>query len=146
MRYKIEKFTRRLKFAFGLYDRVMLLPYVFAQEAFEQCDASQKVYLGDIDMALSLLDKGIKQFYYRTPQSCVASIGYDPDTKTWWGWSHRAIAKYQVGQSVRHDLIGYETATKYFHYDHTITSIEPITLHTEADCRKMAEFFAEEVS
>lgn len=49
-------------------------------------------YVGSPEDVWFLLNKGITQFYKRTPHSAVCSVGFDG--KHWWGWSHRAIEKF----------------------------------------------------
>jgi len=39
---------------------------------------------------------GIEEFYGRTPQSVVCTIGYSPKNKKWYGWSHRAIHGFKT--------------------------------------------------
>ena len=53
-------------------------------------------YIGRSKFAYHLVKKyGITKFELRTKTSRVCSIGYNPDTKKWYGWSHRAIAGYK---------------------------------------------------
>jgi len=33
----------------------------------------------------------------------AASVGYSSKTKTWWGWSHRAISKFRIGDKIKYD-------------------------------------------
>lgn len=52
-------------------------------------------YIGSIKDAWHLcVDKGIKP-EKRTPENNAASVGIDRDGK-WWGWSHRAIARFDT--------------------------------------------------
>lgn len=44
---------------------------------------------------------GIEQFDYPRPDAQVRSIGFNPKTQTWYGWSHRAIAGFKVGDVVK---------------------------------------------
>lgn len=54
-------------------------------------------YIGDIEMAKILCDeKGIAP-ELRTPDSSVCSIGYSAKDKKWYGWSHRSIYGFKVG-------------------------------------------------
>lgn len=54
-------------------------------------------WIGDGRMARSLCKKyGLRQIQKRTTKSCVATIGYQPDEKKWYGWSHRAIAGFKT--------------------------------------------------
>lgn len=54
-------------------------------------------YLGDPKTANVLWKKGITQFEKSKPDHSVCSIGFNPDTKTWYGWSHRAIFGFRKG-------------------------------------------------
>lgn len=54
------------------------------------------IYLGSSVWAYRLVKKyGIQKWYKRTKTSTIASIGYNPDTKKWYGWSHRAICAFR---------------------------------------------------
>ena len=44
---------------------------------------------------------GIEQFEKPHPNAGVRSIGFNPKTQTWYGWSHRAIAGFKVGDVVK---------------------------------------------
>jgi len=44
---------------------------------------------------------GIEQFAFPHPTSGVRSIGFAPKTQKWYGWSHRAIAGFTVGDVVK---------------------------------------------
>lgn len=53
-------------------------------------------YIGDPSTARFLTKKGIKLMLPR-PEGSIACIGYDPDKKIWYGWSHRAIRGFKKG-------------------------------------------------
>lgn len=54
-------------------------------------------YIGDPEVAEKLCDeKGITP-ELRTPECSVCSIGYCAKEKKWYGWSHRAIYGFRVG-------------------------------------------------
>ena len=44
---------------------------------------------------------GIEHFEFPFPSSGVKSVGFNPKTQTWYGWSHRAIAGFKVGDVVK---------------------------------------------
>jgi hypothetical protein len=49
-------------------------------------------YIGEPQFAEELFLKyGITRFELRVPTSSVCSVGFNPKTKKWYGWSHRAI-------------------------------------------------------
>ena len=40
----------------------------------------------------------------KSPSNRAATnIGYSSKTKTWWGWSHRAISKFRIGDKIKYD-------------------------------------------
>lgn len=54
-------------------------------------------YIGDVDTAIYICDSmGIKP-ELRTPESNVCSIGFCESEQKWYGWSHRAIYGYGIG-------------------------------------------------
>ena len=55
-------------------------------------------YLGDKKMAHFLCaKKGIDTFEKRTSTSNICSVGFNSGEKKWYGWSHRAINGYGIG-------------------------------------------------
>jgi hypothetical protein len=56
--------------------------------------------IGDLDMAIMLCDdKGILP-QKSSPEHNVCSIGFCQREQKWYGWSHRAIHGFEVGDSV----------------------------------------------
>jgi len=54
-------------------------------------------YIGEPEFAKTLVEKyGITRFELRTSKSQVCSIGFNEKTKTWYGWSHRAIRGFKT--------------------------------------------------
>lgn len=52
-------------------------------------------YIGNtIDASRKVKKFGIVRFEKADPQDNVCSIGFNPDTKKWYGWSHRAISGF----------------------------------------------------
>jgi hypothetical protein len=52
-------------------------------------------------MARFLIEKhGISKFRGRREDSKVASVGYSPAARKWFGWSHRAIAGFGIGDRI----------------------------------------------
>lgn len=70
----------------------------------------------------------------RTPQSSVCSIGYNAAERKWYGWSHRALCGFRVGDSVKEGSVMDGNLPVGF------------TAKTLADAKLMAEAFAEGVS
>ncbi|MBH5389140.1 hypothetical protein [Bradyrhizobium diversitatis] len=58
------------------------------------------VYVGDKETADFLADKGILP-EPRTEQSSVCSIGFSHKDQKWYGWSHRAIHGFGIGDAVK---------------------------------------------
>ncbi len=58
-------------------------------------------YLGNPDHAERLVrEYGITYFEKIEPEHCVCSIGFSPRDQKWYGWSHRAIHGYGIGEVV----------------------------------------------
>jgi hypothetical protein len=54
-------------------------------------------WIGDARTAKAICkDYGLRQVQKRTKESCVATIGFQPEEKKWYGWSHRAIAGFKT--------------------------------------------------
>ncbi len=56
-------------------------------------------YIGDPKAAKMLDDKGIKP-EYKTPDSNICSIGYSDKDKRYFGWSHRVICGFKIGDKL----------------------------------------------
>jgi len=58
-------------------------------------------YIGDPRMARFLcVKRGITQFEKTSGGHCVCSIGFNPKQKKWYGWSHRAICGFGIGDKI----------------------------------------------
>lgn len=87
---------------------------------------------------------GIQQFEKPTPDAQIRSIGFNPTTQTWYGWSHRAIAGFKVGDTVKkNDVIADGVAANLRKMRDFPVGFTAKTLQ---DCRDMAAKFSEEVS
>ena len=92
------------------------------------------LYIGDPKMAHLLCKKrGIKP-EYRTPTSNVCTIGFSEEQAKWFGWSHRAIYGFKVGDVIK---VGDVTA-EYLPIGFKAETIE--------QAKQMASAFAESVS
>jgi hypothetical protein len=72
------------------------------------------------------------------PTHCVCSIGFNPQTGTWHGWSHRAMTGYKIGDVITPKDSGWE-----YQPDKTINSWKIENLE---QARKAATYFAKSVS
>lgn len=64
-------------------------------------------YIGDPKTAKMLTEKfGIKEIEPAEPDHNVCTIGFDPDKKTWYGWSHRAICGFTEGDMIFEENFG----------------------------------------
>lgn len=83
---------------------------------------------------------GIKREPPRQPSHTVSSTGFSEKDQKWYGWSHRAIAGFGVGDEVKdHDILSSlsDVGGKYE------PGYKPKSL---AECKAMAEAFADAVS
>lgn len=81
---------------------------------------------------LTSTEKLHKKFGITEQISC--GLGYNPKTKTWYGWSHRAIAGFKIGTEVKKGSV---LAGKYK---------VGYKAKTIADAKKMAIAFSDSVS
>jgi hypothetical protein len=108
-------------------------------------------YIGDLKTAKKLAEKyGIKQFELADPKDNVVSIGFNPDKKLWYGWSHRAIYGFGVGDIVKEgDCCAMSGFTEDYLKKHPEDNKSlPIGFEAKTldDAKKMAIAFAESVS
>jgi hypothetical protein len=82
----------------------------------------------------------------------TASIAFSPKSQKWYGWSHRAIYGFKIGDVVEYgDLTTTSGYIEEFELEHPEIAFKhalPIGFKAETldDCRKMAIAFAESVS
>lgn len=107
-------------------------------------------YIGSPIDAYRLCKKRGIQPEKRTPTSNVCSIGYNEDEQKWYGWSHRALFGFGIGDTVKE---GDCTATsgwtdEYLEQHPEADTSLPVgfTANTLDDAKKMAMAFAESVS
>ncbi len=101
-------------------------------------------YIGNSKTAYFLCKKlGIKP-EKRLPTSNVCSIGFNADEQKWYGWSHRAIFGYGIGDILEED----SSATTSGWTDEYLEDPLPVgfTATTLNDAKTMAMAFAESVS
>lgn len=60
-------------------------------------------YVGDLEFVNKLEKLGIILVQKAIPTDNAASIGFDPKNNRWYGWSHRAIFSYGLGDVVKPD-------------------------------------------
>ena len=108
-------------------------------------------YLGDPRTARHLIvKKGIQVFEKTDPAHCVCSIGFNPNERKWYGWSHRAIYGFGIGHVVKE---GDSTTTSGWTDEYLAEHPEAergvpagFKVHTLADAKRVAIAFAESVS
>lgn len=94
-------------------------------------------YVGDLRFAGFLAGKCIRP-ERRTPDSNVCSIGFSLPENGWYGWSHRAICKFMIGDKLFDPAFGDDTTLFTQHGAETIMTLE--------QARASACAFAEDVS
>jgi hypothetical protein len=82
-------------------------------------------YIGDPKIAKTLVNKyGIKNFYVSDPNNTVCSIGFNPDKKIWYGWSHRAICGFTIGDKIFNKKYGNDKTPFIKHGKEDIKNID----------------------
>ena len=80
----------------------------------------------------------------------VCSIGFSKNNNMWWGWSHRAICGFRIGDIVKEgDCTAYSGWTEEYLKEHPEEDLSlPIGFKAQTlkDAKKMAIAFAESVS
>ncbi len=92
---------------------------------------------------------GIERFEYPHATSTIKHIGFAPKEQKWYGWSHRAIYGFKVGDTVKKgDTIAPSEPDDP--YPHSRPELETLpvgfTAKTLDDARRMAAAFALSVS
>ena len=107
-------------------------------------------YIGDPKMAYALCKKrGIAPEKARSDHN-VCSIGFNAEEQKWYGWSHRALYGFGVGDVAEEGdcctTSGFTEEYTAAHPDEVIAVPVGFKAKTLADARRMAEAFAESVS
>lgn len=91
------------------------------------------LWVGDEDLVDLLNKLGIYPELKRK-DSAVCSVGYSPLKKSWYGWSHRAIAGFPIGHKITRNSI--------------LKNRFPVGFETKNldDCKKLAITFADSVA
>ena len=96
-------------------------------------------WIGDKRMAHLLFAKvGIRHAEKTAGDHCVCSIGFNPANQKWYGWSHRAIVGFGIGDKLFEENFG-DDDTPFIEH-----GTKPITTLVEA--KEAAKRFAESVS
>jgi len=114
-------------------------------------------YIGTIEGTFKFLKRGIVEFY-STRGGRVACTGRTKNG-TWWGWSHRAMYHFSVGDKIKYDdslvILSHgwiEGSPKYESEEMRIKAVEEmfkdgiLEIEDESQARFLAERFAESVA
>jgi len=106
-------------------------------------------YIGDEKTAKMLCKRGIEpELADSSHKTC--SIGYCEKEKKWYGWSHRAIYGFKIGDKVKKgDCTNSSGWTKEYLREHPIMDKSlPVGFKAKTlmQCKRMAIAFAESVS
>lgn len=125
--YKAGYIVRREIWNHAEHDTEMRVPYTFGGD-----------YLGSLKTARYLIVKrGIYPIKSKS-QHCVCSIGFCPKERKWYGWSHRAICGFGIGDRIYEENYGNDNTPFIKHGRKAIKNLQ--------DARQAAEGFAESVS
>ena len=105
----------------------------------QACYTPSGDYIGDPRMARFLCRKrGLRNLQKTDKDHCVCSIGFHPRKKRWYGWSHRAICGFAVGDKLFIQRFGNDKTPFRQHGRTTIKAL--------AQAKLAAKRFAEYVS
>lgn len=127
----------------------------------EQCSSSCEMwyavysridggYVGDPEDAYRLMQQGIIDVQKAHSKNKVCSIGLHPEKKKWYGWSHRAMCGFSIGDVVEEgDCCASSGYTKEYLREHPEEDESlPVGFKAKnmADTKRMAVAFADSVS
>lgn len=96
-------------------------------------------YIGDVKVARALAKLGIMP-ELPSPAHTVCAVGYSAKEKKWFGWSHREIVGFKIGDMIFDERMPGATGKTPFVQDGTVP------IKTLADAREAAVAFAAYVS
>lgn len=114
---------------------------------FTQPESDPGIALLETSQAELAKKYGIETFEYPHPDSTIKHIGYAPKEQKWYGWSHRAIYGFKVGDTVKQgDVLAPDPDYPNMNQGREEHLPLGFTAKTEADARRMAAAFALNVS
>lgn len=104
------------------------------------CYSPKGDYIGDRDTVKNLIKEyGITQFEaHEGSTSRIVAMGYSPKTMRWYGWSHRAVAGFGIGDKIFEADFG-DDQTPFIEHG-------TVTIETLEQAFQSAKAFAEYVS
>lgn len=84
------------------------------------------------------LKKGLRQVQKSEPSHCVCSVGFNEEEQKWYGWSHRAICGFGIGDKVFEERFGDDSTPFVRHGRRAIKNMD--------HAKEAAKAFAESVS
>ena len=97
-------------------------------------------WISDAKTARYLCKKrGLRQVQKANPKHCVASIGFNEPEQKWYGWSHRAICGFGVGDKIFEERVTDDEATPF-------TQHGKVTITNMNQAKKAAIAFGNSVS
>jgi hypothetical protein len=94
-------------------------------------------YIGNPRMVKHLTDRGITIFEKGDPNGNVCILGFNPEKQIWYGWSHRAITGFRLGDKIFNEKFG-DNKTPFRQHGNK-------TIETLADAKLAALRFARSV-
>ncbi len=150
MHIVMSKVTRRYKVGYEIREETYMIPPTNEPITFYSAYTKDGHYIGSTKLAHRLLVKrGIKPELAR-PKKTICTIGFCEKEQKWYGWSHRGMCGFGIGDVVQEgDIIAYDPM-----YNLLVTGLDeaddsyPIdtVALTLDDCKKMAIVFADSVS
>ena len=106
--------------------------YVFPKDGNSKCSLHQEY---DKGLLRFFAEHGITKIMSAFGNN-VPSLGYSASEEKWYGWSHRAIYGFKVGDKIKKGTCGYEEMKKR----------GLLNIKTEEQAKEVAKVFAEDVS
>jgi len=109
--FKVEKVVFQRNYPGYLYRREIVDDSEHGGEGnlpMVNCYSSENgIWIGDAKTALLLCKKkGLRNLQGRSPTGGIAVIGFNESEQKWYGWSHRAICGFGLGDRIFEERFG----------------------------------------
>jgi len=114
------------------------------------CSFADSGYIGTPEAALRLFNRGIRKISTLDGSQKTCGIGFNDEEQKWYGWSHRAMHGFGVGDTVKEGdccaIPGYDDEYLKEHPEKDFSLPVGFTARTLNDAKMMAIAYADSVS
>ena len=114
IKIKIEEYEKNTDKKIAVYDYYEKIAKLDLKKSYLiSCYNEEDKYIGNVEMVYDFIMKHkINFFDIAKPNNRVCSIGYNAKDKKWFGWSHRALCGFGVGDTCRKENIHFMPSNK----------------------------------